>query len=81
MGKRIATGINALAMTQIWWLVQGGRMVSAPTKGNVGAFFERPRANTVRPYEGIRITTGFGSWCAMVGKVGKTGIAIREKVV
>ena len=63
MGERIATGINALAMTQIWWLVQGGRMVSAPTKGNVGAFFERPRANTVRPYEGERIATGFGGLC------------------
>ena len=36
----------------------GGRMISAPTKGNVGAFFERPRANTVRPYEGKRIATG-----------------------
>ena len=48
-------------MTKIWWLVRdGGRRVSAPTKGNVGAFFERPRANTVRPYEGMRIATGFG---------------------
>ena len=28
-------------------------MISAPTKENVGAFFERPRANTVRPYEKV----------------------------
>ena len=38
----------------------GGRMISAPTFPFVGAFFERPRANTVRPYEGERVATGGG---------------------